>query len=155
MTPIDPCPPDSGRLTICDRAPIPGGVDGAWWPRSADLGDELSDVLAVLSRLIGPIRRVVYDTAAWTSAPSRVMHRNHAVAVDAYRLVASDTLYLVGTHSRDALLYVIASDVPAPTARSVLDTVGAGKESIGVTQLRRMVHGQPAPTGHWQEGAAL
>lgn len=138
MTPIDPCTPDSGRLTICERAPIPGGVDGAWWPRSADLGDELPDLVAVLSRLIGPIRRVVYDPAAWASAPSRVMYRNQAVAVDAYRLVANDTLYLVGTHSRDALLYVIAPQVPAAKARSVLDAMDAGKEQITVTLLRRL-----------------
>jgi len=152
MTPIDPCPPGSGRLTICERAQEPGGVDGAWWPRTADLGDELPDLVAVLSRLIGPVRRVVYDPAAWTSAPSRVMHRSQAVAVDAYRLVANDTIYLVGTHSRDAVLYVIASHVPVPTARAVLDTVGGGRTPIGVAMLRQLSHAPTAPTGSRQEG---
>ncbi|WP_193048058.1 DUF5994 family protein [Mycolicibacterium baixiangningiae] len=155
MTPIDASSPGSGRLTICDKAPVPGAVDGAWWPRSGDLGEELPDLVAVLSRLIGPVRRVVYDPASWKSAPSRIIHRNHAVAVDAYRLVAHDTIYLVGSHSRDALLYVIPSDLPAPMARSVLDTVGGGRESIGVALLRRLSHGESARTGERQKDASL
>lgn len=155
MTPSDPASPGSGRLTICDRAQIPGAVDGAWWPRSADLGDELPDLVAVLSRLIGPIRRVVYDPSSWESAPSRVIHRNHAVAVDAYRLVANDTIYLVGSHSRDALLYVIGAHVPPPAARSVLDTVDGGRESIGVALLRRLTHREPAAAGERQDDTAL
>jgi hypothetical protein len=111
--------------------------------------------VAVLSRLIGPIRRVVYDPASWASAPSRIIYRNDAVSVDAYRLVANDTVYLVGSHSRDALLYVIPSDVPTDTARSVLDTVGGGQETIEVGLLRRLSHAEPVPTGHRQEDAAL
>lgn len=154
MTPIDPSSPGSGRLTICDKAPIPGAVDGAWWPRSGDLGDELPDLVSVLSRLIGPVRRVVYDPASWTSAPSRIIHRNDAVAVDSYRLVASDTIYLVGSHSRDALLYVIPPDLPADTARSVLDTVGGGQESISVALLRRLSDREPVRAGRGQEDAA-
>jgi hypothetical protein len=154
MTPKDSDSPGSGRLTICDRAQIPGAVDGAWWPRSADLGDELPDLVAVLSRLIGPIRRVVYDPSSWKSAPSRVIHRDYAVAVDAYRLVASDTIYLVGSHSRDALLYVIGAQVPPTMARSALDTVDGGRESIGVGLLRQLTHREPATAGDRQEDAA-
>lgn len=155
MTPKDSDSAGFGRLTICERSQIPGAVDGAWWPRSADLGGELPDLVAVLSRLIGPIRRVVYDPSSWTSAPSRVIHRNQAVAVDAYRLVANDTIYLVGSHSRDALLYVIGAQVPLPAARSVLDVVDGGRESIGVGLLRRLTNREPAAAGDRQEDAAL
>lgn len=98
---------------------------------------------------------MVYDPASWTSAPNRVMHRNQAVAVDAYRLVANDTLYLLGTHSRDALLYVIGPQVPPTTARSVLDIVDAGRESIGVALLRRLSHAQPESIAYPTKGAAL
>jgi hypothetical protein len=154
MTPEDPNFPGSGRLAICDRAQIPGAVDGAWWPRSGDLGEELPDLVSVISRLIGPIRRVVYDPSSWKSAPSRIIHRNHAVAVDAYRLVANDTIYLVGSHSRDALLYVIGAHVSPPTARSVIDAVDAGREPIGVGLLRRLAHREPAAVGDRREDAA-
>jgi hypothetical protein len=155
MTPDNPESSGSGRLTICDRAPIPGAVDGAWWPRSANLGDELPDLVAVLGRLIGPVRRVVYDPSSWASAPSRIIHRNTAVAVDAYRLVANDTIYLVGSHSRDAVLYVIGANVSTPVARSVLATVHGGRQSVDVGLLRQLTHPEPAATAERREGAAL
>ncbi|WP_231743318.1 DUF5994 family protein [Mycobacterium sp. GA-2829] len=138
-------------MTLCDRAPIPGAVDGAWWPHSDHLGDELPDLVAVISRLVGSIRRVVYDPSAWSSAPKRVIHRNGAVAVDAYRLVAHDTIYLVGSHSRDALLYVIGADVSMPAARAVLDAVDAGAQPICAESLRRRIHPIPSMLGERQE----
>lgn len=155
MTPENPRPVGSGRLTICDRAAVPGAVDGAWWPRSGDLGDELPDLVAVLSRLIGPVRRVVYDPASWKSAPSRVIHRDQAVTVDGYRLVANDTIYLVGSHSRDALLYVIGTHVPAPTARLALDAVDGGRQSVCVGLLRQLTRRKPAVAGEQWEEAEL
>ena len=39
--------------------------------------------------------------------PSRVIRGTTTIPVDSYRLVASDTIYLLGTHARDAVLYVV------------------------------------------------
>ena len=83
-----------GRLQLCPRISVEGAVDGAWWPRSADMGDELPDLIAVFGTLIGPVRRVVYDASMWRSAPSRVIRGATAIPVDSYRLVSRDTIYL-------------------------------------------------------------
>ena len=40
-------PSGSARLALCDRAPTRDGIDGAWWPRNADVGAELADVVSL------------------------------------------------------------------------------------------------------------
>jgi Family of unknown function (DUF5994) len=123
MVPIAPPKTKSPRLALCSRSASRGGVDGAWWPGSSDLGAELPDLLAVVSSMIGEVRRVVYDPCMWPPTPSRVIRRGVAVAVDPYSLVNSDTLYLIGTHSRDAVLYVIPPSCDATLANRVLGAV--------------------------------
>src|SRR5271165_7277762 len=89
------------RLALCERDRARGAVDGAWWPKSPDLGSELPDLVAVFGSWIGPVHRVVYDPSVWLSAPPRVIGRNAMISVDPYRLVFRDTIYLMGTHLSD------------------------------------------------------
>jgi hypothetical protein len=42
-----------------------GNRDGAWWPRSRDIGAELPDLIHVLTEHLGPITRVGLDATAW------------------------------------------------------------------------------------------
>ena len=90
---------------------------------AVDLRTELPDLVVVLGLSIGPVRRVVYDPSIWPDAPSRIIRGNAVTAVDPYTLVASDTIYLQGTHSRDAVLYIVPPTVPgrrsSPTSRGV------------------------------------
>src|ERR1700754_5129181 len=109
--------PKPARLALCTRATIPGGVDGAWWPGSPDLRTELPGLVAVLGLAIGPVRRVVYDLSMWPTPPSRIIRGTMITSVDPYTLVARDTIYLMGTHSRDAVLYVVPPAVPDAAVR--------------------------------------
>jgi hypothetical protein len=119
MVPISSPRTHAPRIAFCSRSPARGSVDGVWWPSSNVLGAELPDVLAVLGTRIGEVRRVVYDPSIWPPTPSRIIRRGVSISVDPYTLVASETLYLVGTHSRDAVLYV----VPPSCAVAVVDRV--------------------------------
>src|ERR1700742_1788481 len=53
------------RLRLKPKAPATGYVDGAWWPRSDDLGTELPDLLAVLSVRLGLMQRVLFNLGDW------------------------------------------------------------------------------------------
>lgn len=131
------------RLQLCPRMEVEGAVDGAWWPKSADLGKELPDLIAVFGYWIGPVRRVVYDVSTWRSAPSRVIRGNVAISVDPYRLVARDTIYLLGTHSRDAVLYVVPAATDQSTAHRVLNAVCKHAHTTSAATLRHLL-AQPA-----------
>ena len=132
-----------GRLQLCPRMSVEGAVDGAWWPRSTDLGDELPDLIAVFCSRIGPVRRVVYDASMWHSAPSRVIRGTTSIPVDSYRLVARDTIYLLGTHSRDAVLYVVPASTDLSLARRVLRAVFEHASTTSAPALRLLLT-QPA-----------
>ncbi|MGV0718849.1 DUF5994 family protein [Mycolicibacterium sp. XJ662] len=128
------------RLAFCDRGTESGAVDGAWWPTSTDLRVALPDLVAVLGRLIGPVHRVVYDPAVWPNAPSRVIRGNTAVAVNPYALLARDTIYLMGTHSRDAVLYVVPPSSRNDVVGRVLRTVADARAPMSADMLRRLVN---------------
>ncbi len=128
MVPISSPRTHAPRLAFCSRSPVRGSVDGAWWPSSTDLGAELPDVLAVFGSRIGEVRRVVYDPSIWPPTPRRIIRRGVAISVDPYTLVTSETIYLIGTHSRDAVLFV----VPPSCAVAVVDQVlGAVTDATG------------------------
>ena len=127
------------RLALCERSPHHGGVDGAWWPRALDLRTELPDLICVLGLWIGPVRRVFYDPTAWSNAPARVLRSGALISVDPYAFVARDTIYLMGTHSRDAVLFVVAPGSVVAHARCVLRAVSAATEPLDVAMVRRLV----------------
>jgi hypothetical protein len=134
-------PPSSAtRLALCDRDQTRAAIDGAWWPKSLDLSLELPDLLAVYGLWIGPVHRIVYDPSAWLPAPSRVIRRNEMVSLDPYRLVFSDTIYLVGTRSRDAVLFVVPPSSSTEDARRLLCEVSASEQPMNAGLLQQLVH---------------
>ncbi len=131
------------RLAICGRTDEQGTVDGAWWPPNYDLRTELPDLVSVMGRWLGPVRRVLYDASVFPSAPARVIRGGAAISVDRYAMVAPDTLYLVGSHSRTALLWVMPPQTRAADARALLATVAAAATPMTVRRLRAIVDGDP------------
>ncbi|ANW66021.1 hypothetical protein BCA37_22815 [Mycobacterium sp. djl-10] len=130
---------DVARLAVCDRAAGVGGVDGAWWPSTPDLTAELPDLIAVIGAWIGPVGRVIYDRRVWRPAPARIVRGSTSITVDPYRLVARETIYLKGTHSRDAVLFVVPSGAAPSTAQRVLDQVAAAAHPLTVTVIRDLL----------------
>ena len=88
---------------------------------------------------IGPVRRVVYDPSLWPAAPSRIIRGTALTTVDPYTLVANDTIYLMGTHSRSAVLFVVPPAVPGAAVRRVLRAVSNATGAMSVAVLRHLV----------------
>jgi len=60
------------RLTLKAVAPTTGYVDGAWWPRSRDLGAEAPDLARAVTLRLGRVREIAYARDAWEAAPRHV-----------------------------------------------------------------------------------
>jgi hypothetical protein len=58
--------------------------------------------------------------------------------------VARDTIYLTGTHTRNALLYVVPPDTTADNACDLLKRVESTTIPMTVRMLRAIVGGHPA-----------
>ena len=136
--------PSATRLAICGRTDQRGTVDGAWWPPAYDLKATLPDLISVMGRWLGPVHRVLYDPSLFPSAPSRVIRGSSVITVDRYSLVARDTIFVVGTHTRNALLFVVPPDTQADHARELLKTVSGAAQPMTVRMLRAIVDGHPA-----------
>lgn len=84
----------------------------------------------------------------WPPAPARIIRGDTSVAVDPYRLRASDTVLLLGTHSRDAVLFVVPAAEPEATARCVLTAVANSTQPMTVAMVRRLLRPHPDITLH-------
>jgi Family of unknown function (DUF5994) len=136
---ISSTPSNLTRLALCERDKTRVAVDGVWWPKTLDLGSELPDLLAVFGLWIGTVHRVVYDPSAWSPAPTRIIRHNAMVSLNPYRLVFSDTIYLLGTHSRDAVLFVLPPMNSAEDARRLLAEVSTSTQPMNAGALRRLL----------------
>jgi hypothetical protein len=148
---VSSCPSSVTRLALCERDLTLAAVDGAWWPKSLDLSLELPDLLAVFGLWIGAVHRVVYDPSVWLPAPSRVIRHNEMVSLDPYRLVFSDTIYLMGTHSRDAVLFVLSPSSSAEEARRLLCEISTSAQPMNAGGLRQLVRQCASGFGHSEE----
>ena len=115
-------PQNTPRLRLKPKAPTTGHVDGAWWPHSDELPDELPDLLAVLSVRLGPIERVLYNLTQWATAPRRLSVAGQTVRLDGYRLQPANTLQVKGVGGRMILLLVIPPDTPPEAAHDAMMT---------------------------------
>jgi hypothetical protein len=74
-----PSPP--ARLSLSPAGPVPGRLDGAWWPRSRALTRELPSLAAALDGLWGRITCVTVNPAHWPVIPHRVWVAGRTVQV--------------------------------------------------------------------------
>lgn len=153
MARVSSYPPSVTRLALCERDQTRAAVDGAWWPKSLDLSSELPDLVAVFGSWIGEVHRVVYDPSVWLPAPARVIRRNEMVSLDPYRLVFSDTIYLMGTHSRDAVLFVLPPSSSGEEARRVLCEVSSSAQPMNAAVLRHLVRQCVSDFAHSEDSA--
>ncbi|MEU2059760.1 DUF5994 family protein [Streptomyces sp. NPDC013455] len=96
-----------------------GVLDGAWWPRSRDIGAELPALLRALVAHLGPVTRVGLDTAAWEGLPTRIVVDDRVVHIDSFP-VGDDTV-LITRGDRDLYsLLVVPPDAAPDAARAAM-----------------------------------
>lgn len=91
-----------------------GVLDGAWWPRSRDIGAELPALLSALTSHLGPVTRVGLDTAAWEGLPTRIVVDDRVVRIDSFP-VGDDTV-LITRGAQDVFSLLVIPPHTAPEA---------------------------------------
>jgi hypothetical protein len=101
-------------------------LDGAWWPRSRDLTDELPALADVLDPLWGRITRIAVNPRYWPIIPPRIFVNGHVVKVGWFttELDPHKILLMSGTTGRWDLL-VIPPETDAPSAARLMATASA------------------------------
>ncbi|BBY44122.1 hypothetical protein MCEL_24170 [Mycolicibacterium celeriflavum] len=120
-------PENTPRLRLKRKAPTSGYVDGAWWPHSGDLPQELPDLLSVLSVRLGPVARVTYNVGEWADAPRKIVVDGRVVRLDGYHRQPANTIgVLDGQGGRIVLLVV-----PAATEADYAHTIAMAAATAG------------------------
>jgi hypothetical protein len=131
------------------KAPVSGHVDGAWWPRSEDLSEELPDLLAVLSVRLGEIERVMFNLAEWAKMPRRLSTGGRSVRLDGYQRQPVNTLEVQGVDRRKILLLVIPPATEPDLAHTAMMTAAAPDNAsttadmLGIDPTAEEAHNAP------------
>ena len=86
------------------------------------------------------MHRVVYNPAIWPATPPPIIRGKAQISVDPYSMVASDTIYPIGTHSRDAVLYVVPPSSREEVVHRLLRAVSTATQPMSVDTLRQLAN---------------
>lgn len=100
-----------------------GYVDGAWWPRSTALPDELAALLESLRCTVGKVSRVTFHRSSWDPAPRRVLSEGGRIALDGFvRATDPHTVTLIATEGKRTTLLLVPPRANETLACQVLAT---------------------------------
>ncbi|MFG2225238.1 DUF5994 family protein [Streptomyces sp. NPDC048644] len=110
-------------------------LDGAWWPRSHDIGAELPGLVTALTEHLGPVLRIGLDGGAWEDLPTRLVIDDRVVRIDSFPIGDDTVLITRGDQDHFSLLVVPPHATPE-AARAAMDrAVQAGN----VTQAEQIL----------------
>ncbi|MFB7460024.1 DUF5994 family protein [Streptomyces sp. NPDC056188] len=111
--------PGCALLRLETTAAREGVLDGAWWPRSRDIGAELPALLSALTGHLGPVTRVGLDAAAWEGLPTRIVVEDRVVHIDSFP-VGDDTVLITRGDQDIFSLLVVPPDTAPEAARAAM-----------------------------------
>ncbi|MCU7827374.1 DUF5994 family protein [Kitasatospora sp. DSM 101779] len=112
-----------------------GALDGAWWPRSRDIGAELPGLITALTEHLGPVLSVGLDTDAWDDIPARLVIDDRSVHIDRYP-VGDDTVIITrGDRDHFSLLVV----PPQASREAALAAMTRAIEAGGTDSARQIL----------------
>ena len=108
------------RLKLKPKTAIAvGQVDGAWWPRSRNIGAELPALVTALAEHLGPVTRVGLDAVGWEGLPTRIVVDDRVVHIDSFA-VGDDTVLVTREKGDIFSLLVIPPNATPEAAHAAM-----------------------------------
>jgi hypothetical protein len=119
-------PPDLAtvaRLSLGLR-PLHPSANGVWWPRSADLEQEIVPLVAAFADArAGRMERVLYDRSNWLPAPCRRLVSEGEVDTRSSLAAAPGQVIVVMHRGGRVVLRVVPASMPAESAEGAVRQV--------------------------------
>lgn len=117
-------PQTHDRLRLVGSRAPSEHIDGAWWPKSKRLADELPDLLAAVRDSLGTIALVGYRHDGWTDTPPEMaVGPGQPVQLLGFASDEPPTVILIGRNGHHLTLHVIAPTTDEEQARLALNAV--------------------------------
>lgn len=150
-------PSDSSEHSTAARLSLPsainpGRLNGAWWPRSKDLGAELVFLVAGLPAALGRLVQAVYSPADWEGAPRRVVGETGPVEVTSSAGGESHLVALTLSSCKLNLL-VVPPDTPMDQATEAMRVAASLENQASAGDILRAAtrKDQGATPGEWHD----
>lgn len=104
-------------------------IDGAWWPRSPQLVDELPGLLTAVSDRLGPVVMIGYRRNGWTQTPQLAEIGGHTIELLGFASDEPASVILIGEDGRHVTLHVIRPDTSEAIARQALEEAKGSAEA--------------------------
>jgi hypothetical protein len=109
---------DQVRLALLSPPAQRTTLDGAWWPRTRSLSDELPGLVEELHRRGIRVTRAAYHPGSWDTAPRRLAADGRIIRLGWFRSIDPLLLDLTGDSKRGRIdLLVVPPDTTAAVAR--------------------------------------
>jgi hypothetical protein len=119
--------------------PVSEHVDGAWWPRSKSLVDELPSLVESVSERLGPIAMVGYRHNGWDQAPLAIEIDGRTVELLGFTSDEPSSVILIGEDGHHVTLHVISPDADEQTGRQTLETNRGDADTDFVSASRSLL----------------
>ncbi len=96
-------------------------IDGAWWPQSTNLVDELPDLVTSLSERLGNVVMVGYRRNGWHDTPPLAEVAGHTIELLGFTSDEPASVILIGEDGRHITLNVIRPDTGEDVASQALE----------------------------------
>ncbi|MGZ4529363.1 MAG: DUF5994 family protein [Mycobacterium sp.] len=127
------------RLQLKPYRRVSEHIDGAWWPRSANLVDELPDLVRSVSNRLGPVVMVGYRRNGWSETPPLADIAGHTVELLGFTSDEPASVILIGEDGRHLTLHVIRPDAAEEVARRALEETRERTDGDTAPAARAMV----------------
>jgi hypothetical protein len=137
---------DPIRLALIDPPGERTTLDGAWWPRTRSLDEELPGLVQELHRRGIRVTRVAYNPDAWETAPRRMAADGRIIRLGWFRSIDPQLLDLTGDAARGRLdLLVVPPDTAAAAAGQAFTAASDRANRRTPTAVLAALHGVAAP----------
>ena len=118
------------RLQLKPYRSVSEHIDGAWWPRSQHLVDELPDLVASVSDRLGRVVMVGYRRNGWDETPPLAEIAGHTVELLGFASDEPASVILIGEDGGHLTLHVIRPDASEEVARKALDEARGSANAV-------------------------
>ncbi len=122
-----PTPTQTPGFLLRPNSAPPSPIDGSWFPWTANLTDELDDLISALTLRLGPVARVCFDWNALQISRKRIDEFDLDSGGIALREPAPGqpphTMYFLGCNGTQLVLVLLSPDTEPDHAYGIMRTL--------------------------------